>query len=484
MRARRGFIRVAIAALAVLAGISAVSAEEDFNDALKREAADYTKRLRQAAEELNSTRDRIAREKAPLLAEMRRTEDRVIALEHETSQLSTGQEEHGNDRRRLLHEIDELRHNNTYIASLASDGLKALSSGLAPGEDSLVSERLQELQQKIDGAPGDSGAPEALDAAQYLLERTRRVLGGELAAGRAMNTNDRRVIDGTFAFAGPDVFFRPANGEPAGIVHVREGSRQPVYYPLGMWSTDGAAAFFEGRKGVMIADASGGKALRLEQTSGTLIDHINKGGKVAYAIILVGFVALFLILQKTYEVFRFGADPPARVAGLLQAVASGSRTEARSALAGMRPVTRELFEEGLRNLDQPRAILEERLESLLLGNRLQLERRLPLLAVIATAAPLMGLLGTVVGMVRTFSLITVFGTGNAGKLSSGISEVLVATELGLAVAIPTLVIHGFLASRAHKHLALQERHALEFVTAAEIARSAGGREPAAEEVGA
>jgi biopolymer transport protein ExbB len=130
----------------------------------------------------------------------------------------------------------------------------------------------------------------------------------------------------------------------------------------------------------------------------------------------------------------------------------------------------------LRNLDQPRAILEERLESLLLANRMQLERRLPLLAVIATAAPLLGLRGTVVGMVRTFSLITVFGTGNASKLSSGISEVLVATELGLAVAIPTLVIHGFLASRAHKSLALQERHALEFMTAAEIARAPGGGE--------
>jgi len=69
-------------------------------------------------------------------------------------------------------------------------------------------------------------------------------------------------------------------------------------------------------------------------------------------------------------------------------------------------------------------------------------------------------------MVRTFALITVFGTGNAGKLASGISEVLVATELGLAVAIPTLVIHGFLSQRIHKKLATLERYALEFVTAA------------------
>jgi biopolymer transport protein ExbB len=69
-------------------------------------------------------------------------------------------------------------------------------------------------------------------------------------------------------------------------------------------------------------------------------------------------------------------------------------------------------------------------------------------------------------MVKTFALITVFGTGNAAKLASGISEVLVATELGLAVAIPTLVVHGFISQRIHKNLATLERHALEFVTAA------------------
>jgi len=63
-------------------------------------------------------------------------------------------------------------------------------------------------------------------------------------------------------------------------------------------------------------------------------------------------------------------------------------------------------------------------------------------------------------------LITVFGTGNAGKLAGGISEVLVATELGLVVAIPALVVHGFLATRVQKTLAMQERYALEFITAA------------------
>ena len=76
----------------------------------------------------------------------------------------------------------------------------------------------------------------------------------------------------------------------------------------------------------------------------------------------------------------------------------------------------------------------------------------PLIHNPGASAALATVIGTVVGMVKTFALITVFGTGNAAKLASGISQVLVATELGLIVAIPALIAHGFLAP-AHAGLA-------------------------------
>ena len=144
----------------------------------------------------------------------------------------------------------------------------------------------------------------------------------------------------------------------------------------------------------------------------------------------------------------------------------------------LKTTTRDLFATGLRYRHETKELLEERLTAVLLRQRLHYERWLPLLAVIATAAPLMGLLGTVTGMVRTFTLITVFGTGNAGKLASGISEVLVATELGLLVAIPTLVAHGFLSQRIQKNLSLLERYALEFTTAVRAGKlKIPGKEP-------
>jgi len=245
-----------------------------------------------------------------------------------------------------------------------------------------------------------------------------------------------------------------------------------VSHALSGWGEDDAARFFAGEPGVILADASGGKALRLLQTHGTVWEHIRKGGPVAIVIVLVGLLAALLIVQKMRDLRNMTLDTPEKVAEFLNLVVTGSRAQAEAMLGSLRETTRELFAAGLRHAHQPASLLEERLQAVLLKQRLRFERRLPLLAVIATAAPLMGLLGTVVGMVKTFALITVFGTGNAAKLSSGISEVLVATELGLVVAIPALVAHGFLAHRIQRNLSLLERYALEFATSVGTAKAA------------
>ena len=85
------------------------------------------------------------------------------------------------------------------------------------------------------------------------------------------------------------------------------------------------------------------------------------------------------------------------------------------------------------------------------------------MALTAAAAPLLGLLGTVTGMIKTFNLITIFGTGDAKSLSSGISEALVTTELGLVVAIPSLILHGLLSRMARQKLGDMEQTAVGFI---------------------
>jgi biopolymer transport protein ExbB len=461
--------------LTALASVFLISAcargAETFDDAMKRATADYGERLKTAADELNTARKRIADEKAPLLTEMRTVEDRIVALQSEIEQIQTGQADASEQHRKLLMDLDALRKNTTYIGTLAHDGLTAYQESLAPGEGQLFSDRIEALGTKLDDTSSGPNGQAAMDIAEFLLERTKRELGGYTAQGSSLIDGNNQVFKGTFAFAGPETFFQPEGGGRAGTVRPRAGSIYPVTYALASWNPGEASALFEGKPGSIVADASGGKALRLKETTGSVLDHIQKGGLVAYFIIGVGCVALLMIVQKIGDLVRLSVDSPQVVHAFLAGVAQGAVAKAEVAVKALKPPTRELFQVGLRYSGGSKEILEEHLQAVLLRQRLHFERRLPLLAVIATAAPLMGLLGTVVGMVKTFALITVFGTGNAGKLASGISEVLVATELGLVVAIPTLIAHGFLAHRIQKNLSLLERYALEFVTASSTAKA-------------
>jgi biopolymer transport protein ExbB len=451
--------------------VAASRGAETFDEAMKRATADYGERLRKAAAELNSTRERIADEKAPLLKEMRAAEDRIVIAETEIQRLQTGQENASESRRRLLSDLDALRKNTTYLGTLAHDGLAAFEGGLSPGEGQFLSDRIQTLGQKLDDTSAGPNGQSAVDVAQFLLERTQRELGGYSAHGRALISGDNRVLTGAFAFMGQETYFQPDDGGRAGVVRPRSGSSYPIAYEVAAWNPTDSAQFFQGRLAPVIADSSGGRALRLREAKGTLLEQIQKGGLVAYAIIGVGLLALVMIAQKIRDLALLAPDSPAVVRAFLSDVARGERAKAELAARTLRRTTRELFQAGLQYGESPKDILEEHLQSVLLRQRLHFERRLQMLAVIATAAPLMGLLGTVIGMVKTFALITVFGTGNAGKLASGISQVLVATELGLVVAIPTLIAHGFLSQRIQRSLSLLERYALEFVTATETARA-------------
>jgi biopolymer transport protein ExbB len=85
------------------------------------------------------------------------------------------------------------------------------------------------------------------------------------------------------------------------------------------------------------------------------------------------------------------------------------------------------------------------------------------LALSAAAAPLLGLLGTVTGMINTFNMITVFGAGDPKTLAGGISEALITTEFGLVVAIPSLLLHAVLSRRVKGVLASMEQTTVAFI---------------------
>ena len=154
-----------------------------------------------------------------------------------------------------------------------------------------------------------------------------------------------------------------------------------------------------------------------------------------------------------------------KVSALLDAVGRRDTAEAESLVQGMRGPIGRMLSAGVAHLGEPRELIEEVMYETVLTARLKMQRFLPFIAICAASAPLLGLLGTVTGIISTFKLITVFGSGDVKTLSGGISEALITTEFGLIIAIPSLLIHAFLSRKARAIVGRMETAAMAFVIA-------------------
>ena len=115
---------------------------------------------------------------------------------------------------------------------------------------------------------------------------------------------------------------------------------------------------------------------------------------------------------------------------------------------------------GLAERGRSREVVESRLSEAMLREMPRLERFLPVLKMLAAVSPLLGLLGTVTGMISTFQVITTFGGGDPKLMSGGISEALVTTEVGLAVAIPIVIATALLSLKAKRIMTDMKEKAL------------------------
>jgi biopolymer transport protein ExbB len=459
----RKFIFAALLALAV----QAVRAADPVDAAAAGAAADYTERLKTATSDLLAARERIAAARTPLAEATRSAETRISALEGELLQMEATHGKSAGAREQLRRENDEMTRTLGYLLNQAQETMKLMEDSMQPGERPAWAGRMDSLRHDLDSAEARTGVPAALAVADFAADRTAREIGGFTVAGPAVAEGDNRVLAGTFLFLGPATYFQADGTGPTGIVNFRPHSEWAVVQTVSNWTPADAGPLFHQGRGLVALDASGGKALALSRDSVSLLEQVRRGGAVTVAIVAVGILALVIAIQKLFDFRRLAVDEPATVRPVLAQLARGEFGEAAESAKTLKTTTRNLFALGIHHRLKPKALLEEYLESFVLEQRMLQERRLPLLAVIATSGPLLGLLGTVTGMIKTFTLITVLGTGSAGKLSAGISEALISTKFGLIVAIPALVVHGFLSHRIQKHLALLDRYALEIATACE-----------------
>ncbi len=225
--------------------------------------------------------------------------------------------------------------------------------------------------------------------------------------------------------------------------NVTELSRQPQQSRY----TDSAEDLSDTTDGQVVfgLDPTRGQILKLLLRSPTFADRIKMGGIVGYIIMALGIVALLIALERLF---------------VLTMTANKVNTQLKSDKpTDNNPLGRVLLASE-KHRDADLETLELKLGEAILKETPALTRALMFLKIIAVVAPLLGLLGTVTGMIKTFQIITLFGTGDPTLMAGGISQALVTTVQGLSVAIPTVLLHTLVTGRSKKitHV-LQEQSA-------------------------
>ncbi len=178
------------------------------------------------------------------------------------------------------------------------------------------------------------------------------------------------------------------------------------------------------------------------------LDIMQKGGSVMWIILLCSVVAVVIFIEKLFYLHRVQINVGDLVRGLINVLKRNSIVEAISLCDDTPGPVAHVLRAAILAFENEDEDLREPIEDAALGERPKLVARMKLLATIAYITPLLGLLGTVLGMIDVFHMITVKGaTVNASYLAGGVGKALFTTAAGLCVAIPCYVAYNYLVSR-------------------------------------
>ncbi len=194
-----------------------------------------------------------------------------------------------------------------------------------------------------------------------------------------------------------------------------------------------------------------------------MLEIIPSGGWMMVPIIIASVLALAITIERFWTLRAAKIAPPDLLAQVWGWMKNKQLDATRiRELSSSSPLGRVLAA-GLINSRHGRQIMKESIEEVASHVIHDMERYLNALGTVAAVAPLMGLLGTVIGMIKVFAEIMAQGTGQANLLAGGISEALITTAAGLVVAIPALICHRILQRRVDEIVVFMEQEAIKLV---------------------
>ncbi|OQX63457.1 MAG: hypothetical protein B5M55_07165 [Desulfococcus sp. 4484_242] len=207
-----------------------------------------------------------------------------------------------------------------------------------------------------------------------------------------------------------------------------------------------------------------------------MIDFIVKGGIFMYPIIFCSIVALAVFLERLWILRRHYIIPEGFIQDVEQLLKSRRLREAFALCRDNPSSIARIFLAGLKNTEKGMWLVKEAIEERGGREAKVLEKNVGILSTIANLTPLLGLLGTVSGMIKTFNAISLHGIDNPAPLAGGIAEALITTASGLCVAIPVLVCHRFLKDKAGGLIFEMEENSIKLIELMENYGSTGSDE--------
>lgn len=328
-------------------------------------------------------------------------------------------------------------------------------------------QRHGEILEEIDTAlASDEEATTTLGALSPTLELLRAVVVDDLPSrsfpGYALDERGR-VLKGRFVRAGPTTLFIDEAGTRGGVAMTDPVGEALLFDELREREARHIREWFEGSRDTAPVDVSGGALLRIADARISIWERMLQGGVVMIPLVIVGAACLVVAIWRYIALRRMEIDIDPILTRILERLRAGDRAGARTEAEQVVAPWRDVLVDAVDHVGADRAYLEEILQDRIVMQGPKVSQHLGALAISAAAAPLLGLLGTVTGMIHTFQLITVFGTGDARSLSGGISEALITTQFGLIIAVPALLAHAYLARRAKGLMAGLEQAAIRFV---------------------
>ncbi len=420
-------------------------------------------KLEGAVVRLSGLRSEIAAEKIPLakerdelfagLREIRKEADRAQRLrDNQSADISAFEAE-----LKAQGEVVD------YLINLSAEFGRTLGSQLDPSEverylpvvdasEAAAEDPYMDLSEKF--APQEA-------VFSVALERMESLSGGAKYSGKAVLQNGV-LSEGTFMRFGPVTLFASNTGA-SGVVE-QGASMDPAVVSIadGRFDKEIVKLAEEG-DAIIPLDSTLNNAMAIAATRETLFEHIEKGGIWVYPILSFAALSLIVAAFKAFEIFSLPKPREGILADILSSLASGD-SEKATALANQAPgPVGKMLQQGVKYSKHDAGLVDEILYESIVETQPKVMRLLPFISVTAAVAPLLGLLGTVTGMINTFNRIKIFGTGDAKSLSGGISEALITTEFGLIVAIPSLLLYALLSRKAKSFLARMEKMSISFI---------------------